>query len=99
MEEKETITKDKSWYVYMIECRNETFYIGVSNDVVARIKKHDSGKGSKYVRKAGGVMRLVGAIRCGGKSQACKEEYRIKQLSRNEKLDYFYKHKGEMGKF
>jgi putative endonuclease len=85
------MAEEKPWYVYMIECNNETFYTGVSNDVGARIKKHDSGKGSKYVKSVGGVKRLVGTIKCVGKSQACKEEYRIKQLTRNEKLDLFYK--------
>ncbi len=78
----------KKWYVYLIECCDGSFYCGISNDVDKRIETHISGKGSKYVYNKG-FNRLIGYKECLDRSDASKEEYRIKQLSHNEKLDYF----------
>lgn len=34
-----------SWFVYIVECSDNSLYTGISTDVKARIKKHNSGKG------------------------------------------------------
>ena len=72
------------WYVYIIKCRDGTFYTGITTDVERRIGDHNMGKGAKYTRGRGPV-RLI--YQCGMKSraEASKEEYRIKQLSKTEK--------------
>ena len=38
------------WYVYLLECRNGSYYAGISNDVDARFQAHLAGKGAKYTR-------------------------------------------------
>ncbi|MBF0524026.1 MAG: GIY-YIG nuclease family protein [Deltaproteobacteria bacterium] len=38
------------WFVYLLECSDGTHYCGIAKDVEARLKEHNSGKGSKYVR-------------------------------------------------
>ena len=60
-------------------------YTGISNNVDNRVAKHNSGKGAKYT-KTRLPVRLVYTKVIGTKSDALKEEYRIKQLSRSEKL-------------
>jgi len=60
----------------------------VTNDVEARMKAHATGKGSKYVYKKG-FKELLRTKECKDKSEACKCEYEIKQLSRKEKLGWF----------
>ena len=60
----------------------------VTNDIENRMHAHATGKGSKYV-KIKGFSRLLRSKKCKDKSDACKCEYQIKQLSRNEKLDWF----------
>jgi len=80
--------KEKQWYVYLLECRDGSFYTGVTNDVDARMKAHAIGKGSKYVCQKG-FKKLLRARLCKDKSDACKCEYAIKKLPRGEKLGWF----------
>lgn len=79
---------EKKWCVYILECSNGTYYTGVTNDVDKRMKAHAEGKGSKYVYKKG-FKELLRVQPCKDKSDACKCEYAIKQLPRNQKLDWF----------
>ena len=37
-------------YVYILRCRDDTFYCGWTTDLTARIAAHNSGKGAKYPR-------------------------------------------------
>ena len=78
----------KKWFVYVLECHNNAFYTGVTNDIDARMKAHKTGKGSKYVKRYG-FKRILRFKECKNRSDACKCEYAIKQLSKNEKLDWF----------
>ena len=76
------------WHVYILECNNGSFYTGVTNNVEARMKKHATGKGSKYVYRKG-FKKLLRTKKCKDKSDACKCEYAIKQLPRAKKLGWF----------
>jgi len=79
---------DKKWCVYLLECQDGSFYTGITNDVDARMNAHAIGKGSKYVYRKG-FLQLLRVQECKDKSEACKCEYAIKQLPRNEKLNWF----------
>ena len=77
--------QEANWYVYMLECNDKSIYTGIcKNDIQRRMKEHQSGKGSKYVRS-----RLPFKLQWskGGftASEALKEEYRIKQLDKEGK--------------
>jgi putative endonuclease len=72
------------WYCYIIECSDGTLYTGITNNVDARISKHNSGRGAKYTRSRLPVV-LKWSKSFETKSEASKEEWRIKQLSRIEK--------------
>jgi len=39
-----------SWYLYILRCRDGSFYVGVTRDVRERLSRHNSGKGAKYTR-------------------------------------------------
>jgi putative endonuclease len=52
------------------------------------MKKHREGNGSKYV-KAKGYEQLLESRECKNKSEASKYEYRIKQLPKEQKLEWF----------
>jgi len=73
------------WFVYIILCRDGTLYTGITNDVEKRIRKHESGKGAKYTRGRG-PFELKYVEEVENKSEALKREYRIKQLSKKEKI-------------
>ena len=82
---------ETNWSVYMLECKDNSIYTGCTKgDINRRMREHASGKGSKYVRS-----RLPFELKWskGGYtiSEAMKEEYRIKQLSHNEKRDIWKK--------
>jgi putative endonuclease len=36
---------------YILECANETYYVGSTNDLWRRIEEHQLGLGSNYTRK------------------------------------------------
>jgi putative endonuclease len=73
------------WYVYILECSDLTLYTGISNDVENRIDTHNKKKGAKYT-KTRTPVKLVYQQSFETKSLAAKEEWRIKQLTRNQKI-------------
>ncbi|WP_079477421.1 GIY-YIG nuclease family protein [Halobacillus salinus] len=74
-------------YVYMLRCKDNTFYTGYTNDLENRLKMHESGKGAKYTRGRGPfVIELVQTFET--KREAMQTEYRIKRLSRTQKERY-----------
>lgn len=73
-------------FVYLVKCKDNTFYCGYTNDLEKRIRVHNLGKGSKYTRGRLPV-KLIYVEECSSKSNALKKEYKIKQLSRYEKED------------
>jgi putative endonuclease len=75
---------DKKWYVYILLCRGQTLYCGISDDVLRRLEQHRSGKGAKYTRGRG-PLELVYVEECDSYSTALKREYAIKRLPRGEK--------------
>ncbi len=81
----------QQWYVYLLECQDDSVYTGITNDVEKRMAAHRSGRGSKYVAKKR-FRRLLYTIRAVDKIDAARMEYRIKQLDRNAKIDFFRKH-------
>ena len=85
---KDSNTIKKDWYVYLLECMDGSFYTGITNNIDARMNAHSIGKGSKYVYRKG-FHQLLRYKKCKDKSGACKFEYQIKQLSKNDKLSWF----------
>ena len=75
------------WYLYLIECRNGSFYAGISNDVERRYAQHLAGRGAKYTR-AHPPLRLLGTRAFPDRSSASKAEHAIRQLPRAQKLAF-----------
>ena len=83
---------DENWFVYMVECSDGSIYTGISNNVSKRILAHNSGKGAKYTKTRTPVtLKLVKWV--GNRSEASKEEYRIKKLTRSKKINLIEKYK------
>jgi putative endonuclease len=70
----------------MLECSDSTIYTGITNDLERRIKVHNSGKGSKYV-KTRLPVKLVWNTESENRSEASKLEIKIKKLSRVQKIN------------
>ncbi|OXH83772.1 hypothetical protein CA830_33635, partial [Burkholderia multivorans] len=39
-----------SWFLYLIECVDDSVYTGITTDVAARFDEHAAGKGARYTR-------------------------------------------------
>jgi putative endonuclease len=73
------------WYLYIIETERGKLYTGITTDVERRFEQHRSGKaGAKFFR-TDPPLRICYRARFADRSQASREEYRIKQLSRQQK--------------
>lgn len=72
------------WHTYIVQCKDGTFYTGISTDIERRISQHNSGKGAKYTKQRRPV-HLVYSETHPNRSEASKREWVIKQLSRKEK--------------
>jgi len=75
--------KSKRW-VYIVQCRNGTYYAGSTNNIENRIKLHNKGHGAKYLRGKLPV-KLVYAKEYRYYKNALRAERNIKNLTREQK--------------
>lgn len=74
-------------YCYILRCADTTLYTGYTNDLVKRLKAHNSGVGAKYT-KTRLPCEMLYYEEFTDKSSALKREYEIKhRMSRKEKLE------------
>ena len=74
------------WSIYILRCGDGTLYTGVATDVARRFEEHCSQgpKSAKYVR--GRLpLQMIYRREMGTRSEAQKEEWRVKQLTRAQK--------------
>lgn len=81
-------------FVYILRCKDETYYTGYARDINNRLKMHEEGKGAKYTRGRG-PFTIVYEEEFLSKSEALKREYEIKTLSRREKHSLITEQRGE----
>ncbi|MHA2504023.1 MAG: GIY-YIG nuclease family protein [Candidatus Kariarchaeaceae archaeon] len=76
------------FYVYLLECKDGSFYTGQTNDLQRRMQQHRSGRGAKYVRS-----RLPFEVRhietYGSRGDAMRREMEIKKFPRIKKQQLF----------
>lgn len=71
--------------VYLVRCADGSLYCGIAVDVEARVAQHNTGKlGARYTKSRRPVALVYQTV-CGSRSDALKEERRIKKLLRAEK--------------
>ena len=74
------------WYTYMVKCNDDTIYTGITKDLDRRTREHNtSPRGAKYTRSRRPVT-LVYQRQFNTRSDAQKFEYRIKKMTRKQKL-------------
>ena len=74
-----------SHFVYIVRCSDNSLYTGYTNNIEARINKHNAGKGAKYTKIRRPVV-LVYQEMNETKSEALRREYEIKTFTRQRKL-------------
>lgn len=81
---RKTFQRRGTFFVYILECSDGSFYTGYTNNLPERVKLHNKGGGSKYV-KTRLPAKLIYSKRFQFYKQAVREERRIKTLTRKQK--------------
>ena len=76
------------WYVYIIECKDNSLYTGITNNLSKRLEVHNSGKGAKYT-KTRLPVKLVYKEIYRTKEESLKRESEIKKLKSSDTLALF----------
>ncbi len=75
---------DAPYYVYIMECSDGSFYVGITNNLDRRLRAHNEGVASRYTRSRRPVKIRYQEL-CGTRSQALIRECALRLLSRKEK--------------
>jgi putative endonuclease len=71
--------------VYLLRCADGSLYCGWTTDLDRRVTQHQAGTASRYTRSRLPV-ELAWSAPVGSREEALREEHRIKQLTREQKL-------------
>jgi predicted GIY-YIG superfamily endonuclease len=74
-----------SFFVYILRCADDSFYIGHTSNIEDRVKVHDDGRGALWTACRRPV-RLVYQERYGSEVQAIARERQIKRWTHAKKL-------------
>lgn len=76
------------WYVYLLQCADDSYYTGITTDPVRRLDEHnyDDKKAAKYTR-ARRPVNMVYFELCQSRSEAGSREYTIRKFSRKKKIE------------
>ena len=75
----------KPYFVYIVRCRDQSLYTGITTNVKRRLKEHNSGKtGAKYTMHRRPV-ELVYTEKASSRSEALQREYQIRKLPTHRK--------------
>lgn len=76
-----------AYWVYIVRCADGTLYTGIATDVDRRIEEHNGARprGARYTA-ARRPVSLVWRATFASRAEACREEFRIKQLTRDGKV-------------
>ncbi len=72
------------YYVYILLCRDGSYYTGYAKDVKRRVEQHKKGQGSRYTRMHE-PEQIVYVEEFNSPSEAMKREREIKSLSHSKK--------------
>jgi len=77
-----------SWYVYLLNCADDTYYTGITTDPRRRLHEHnhDDKRAARYTRVRR-PLQIVYFELCGSRSDAACREYEIRKLSRKKKAE------------
>jgi len=73
-----------TYYVYILLCKDGSYYTGYAKDLKHRVEQHKKGRGARYTR-IHEAEKMVYVEKFSSRSEAMKRERRIKSLSHSEK--------------
>ena len=74
-------------WVYILQCADDSFYVGSTTDLDARLEQHQRGLGAAYTRRPGRrPVRLAWAAEVANVGEAFQLEKQIQGWSRAKRL-------------
>jgi predicted GIY-YIG superfamily endonuclease len=78
--------ESEPWFCYMLRCSDGSLYIGMTNDVLKRVEKHNQGLGPEFTKQRRPVD-LIWSEKSMGQHAAAQREIELKGWSRKKKLE------------
>ena len=72
------------WYVYILMCSDDSYYIGHTNDIALRVERHNQGRGSSWTAKRLPIA-LAHSEEFPTQNEAVQRETQLKKWSHNKK--------------
>ncbi|MBI5361278.1 MAG: GIY-YIG nuclease family protein [Planctomycetes bacterium] len=72
------------WFVYILRCRDNSLYTGITTDLDKRLARHNTGQGAKYTASRIPV-KIVYYEEHPDKSSAIAREHSLKGLTKAKK--------------
>ena len=69
---------------YMLRCADGSLYTGWTNDLEARVRAHNAGRGGKYTRSRRPVTLAYAEV-FATRREAMSREWNVKRMSKAEK--------------
>jgi putative endonuclease len=79
------IKREGRFFVYIVQCKDGTYYTGYTTNLSRRVEEHNKGHGAKYLKKNKLPVRLVYAKEYRYYKNVLKAEKRLKKLTREQK--------------
>ncbi len=73
------------FYVYILECADTTLYVGSTNDLIRRVREHNTSKNGAHYTKIRRPVKLQYHEECETYSIARKREAALKRLTKAQK--------------
>lgn len=86
------ISRNTAYFVYMLQCADDSFYTGIARDLKKRLRQHNGEVrgGAKYTRSHRPV-RLAYSEIYKTRSRASAREHEIKTMTRPQKMTLIFK--------
>lgn len=79
---------EKSYWIYILHCENNSYYTGYTNDLLRRFQAHlDGSSGCKYTRSFKPIKIARSWHIVGSRGDAMKVERYLKRLAKKEKTE------------
>lgn len=74
------------YYLYILKCADGTLYSGITTDLARRVLEHNSSRLAARYTRVRRPVKLVYTRKFRNRSTASRAEYKLKSLTRAEKL-------------
>jgi putative endonuclease len=78
------------YHVYILQCADETLYVGSTNNIEKRLHEHNHSKNGAHYTKIRRPVTLMYHEVCDTFAQARSREGALKRLTRKAKLDLIH---------